>query len=33
MEIVFAGNSNINDSFGNVALDNFHPGFTLNPMD
>ena len=33
MEIVFAGNSNINDSFGNVTLDNFHPGFTLNPMD
>ena len=32
-EIVFAGNSNINDSFGNVTLVNFHPGFTLNPVD
>lgn len=32
-EIVFAGNSNINDSFGNVTLVNFHPSFTLNPMD
>lgn len=32
-EILFAGNSNINDSFGNVILVNFHPGFTLNPVD
>lgn len=32
-EIVFAGNSIINDSFGNVTLVNFHPSFTLNPMD
>ena len=32
-EIVFARNSNINDSFGNVTLVNFHPSFTLNPMD
>lgn len=32
-EIVFAGNSNINDSFGNVTLINFHPSLMLNPMD